>query len=130
MRSIVDFGLVVLVWLVQLVIYPSFRYVNAAELVAWHARYQTLISFFVIPMMFAQVWLVGRQALATRSGVDIASAVLVAGAWLSTFTLSVPCHRALAETGKDPVVVDRLVRTNWPRTLAWTAVFALGLVRR
>ena len=31
-RTSVDFGLVVLIWLVQLIIYPSFRYYNTAEL--------------------------------------------------------------------------------------------------
>ena len=126
MRALIDFGLVVLIWLVQLIIYPSFHYVSAFEFQAWHGRYQTLISWFVIPMMFCQVWLVGREALATRSLVDAASALLVAAAWIVTFTLSVPCHRALAQAGKDPAVIDRLVATNWLRTVAWTLVFVLG----
>jgi hypothetical protein len=31
-RIAVDFGLVVLIWLVQLIIYPSFQYMSADQL--------------------------------------------------------------------------------------------------
>ena len=41
--------------------------------------------------------------------------------WLSTMVLQVPCHRRL-ETGFDAAVARRLVRTNWVRTFAWTAL--------
>ncbi|UOQ75648.1 hypothetical protein MUN84_13300 [Hymenobacter sp. 5516J-16] len=45
--------------------------------------------------------------------------VLVVLAWVATFFISVPFHNRLAQ-GYDYVAIDGLVRTNWPRTLAWT----------
>jgi len=36
-----------------------------------------------------------------------------------TFFLSVPLHSQLAE-GKDNQVIEKLIKTNWPRTIIWT----------
>jgi hypothetical protein len=47
-------------------------------------------------------------------------------AWGVTFKFSVPLHRRIT-TGQDPVAAAQLlVRTNWPRTILWTAVFLTG----
>ncbi len=44
--------------------------------------------------------------------------------WLSTFLLSVPCHEHLAKTDMNETSliekIQRLVKTNWPRTILWT----------
>jgi hypothetical protein len=53
--------------------------------------------------------------------------VLLAAIWLSTFGLQVPLHRRL-ELGFDDDAHAALVRTNWIRTLAWTARGLLLLV--
>jgi hypothetical protein len=45
---------------------------------------------------------------------------LLAIIWLSTAALQVPIHRRLLD-GYDEAAVARLVRSNWVRTLAWTA---------
>ena len=55
--------------------------------------------------------------------------LVLAGVHLSTITLQVPAHGRL-EHGWDPIVADRLVRTNWIRTIGWTirGVLALFMV--
>ena len=61
--------------------------------------------------------------------------VLVGVVWLATFGLSVPRHDALLRGGYDLSVIERLVATNWVRTVAWTLRAGLaawmlrGLVR-
>ena len=40
--------------------------------------------------------------------------------WASTFFLSVPCHSKLQQS-KDKQQISRLVLTNWPRTILWSA---------
>ena len=45
--------------------------------------------------------------------------VLLAGIWLSTLFLSVPIHSELGH-GQDQNKIDRLVKTNWPRTILWS----------
>ena len=51
LQIIVDSGLFVLIWLVQLIIYPSFRYTKEAYFVQWHARYTLLMGLVVSPFM-------------------------------------------------------------------------------
>jgi hypothetical protein len=38
--------------------------------------------------------------------------------WLVTFIFSVPLHNKLLQ-GKDHLHIQKLVRTNWIRTLLW-----------
>lgn len=46
--------------------------------------------------------------------------LVVLAIWGCTFFLSVPLHAVLGK-GKDAAVIRRLVNTNWPRTVLWTA---------
>ncbi len=123
LRLVVDFGLVVLIWLVQLIIYPSFRHVDPALFGRWHASYMHLISFFVIPLMFAQVGLTGWAVLRDPGAWNLMAVAGVLAAWASTFIWSAPCHAQLQTAGHDLSIINRLVGTNWVRTSAWTAVF-------
>ncbi len=52
--------------------------------------------------------------------VDSGLSVLI---WLATFILSVPCHRQLQKSGKDLSTINRLVATNWIRTILWSLLF-------
>ena len=54
---------------------------------------------------------------------------LVVAIWLSTFLVQVPLHNALA-AGKDPLLIERLISTNWWRTGLWTlkAILVSGAV--
>lgn len=50
----------------------------------------------------------------------------VAVIWASTHRLQVPEHARLL-AGRDDAVIHRLVRGNWFRTVAWTALGAIAL---
>lgn len=47
------------------------------------------------------------------------STPMVGVVWLSTFLLQVPIHGKLSGV-KDDVLIERLVKTNWIRTAAWS----------
>lgn len=126
-RVIVDASLVTLIWLVQLIIYPSFRAIAPEVFPTFHADYSTKISFVVVPLMFAQVFLVVWQVWQTPNASSFLAAGLVVTAWVATFALAVPCHQQLGLLGHDPDVIDRLVRVNWIRTAAWTATLGVSL---
>lgn len=132
LRPFFDLGMGLLIWLVQLIVYPSFAYSSPESFKSWHFRYTGLITIFVLPLMFGQsgiylasAWLAGRWH-------DWSGVVLVAACWAATFLLSVPCHDGLQKNGFDLAVVQRLVRTNWIRTIAWSTIcvidIAVGLV--
>ena len=126
-RLAVDSAMTMLIWLVQLVIYPAFRSVDPALFRDWHQRYMRTISFVVIPLMLLQGGCVGLQCLVDSRPAHAASAVGILTAWIVTFRLSVPCHRLLQTEGRRGDVISRLVHTNWIRTVSWTGVWIAGL---
>ena len=128
LRTLIDFGLVILIWLVQLIIYPGFRYYSPAELALWHPKYGNLITGVVGPLMLAQVALVGRETYLNPAWHTVLSAVLVGGMWAATAFVSVPLHNAIAASDASPDTLARLVATNWIRTIGWTLIFGLGFL--
>lgn len=128
LRHIVDFGLVVLIWLVQLIIYPSFRYLDRTQLEFWHKRYVARITSVVGPLMVAQALVVSMQLYAEMHWLHAFSLVLVGLCWICSFGLSIPCHRKIERGQGTAEVLEHLVRTSWPRTILWTAVFVLGFM--
>ena len=128
-RTAVDAGMVVLILLVQLIIYPSFHAIDDGIFSSWHRKYVAAIGFIVIPLMLIQAGCIALLLLTVASWSHILSAAAVLGAWIVTFTLSVPCHRKLENQGKDPEIIARLIHTNWLRTGCWIIAFAAGFVR-
>jgi hypothetical protein len=124
-RHLVDFGLALVAWVVQAVIYPSFRWSDAETFPDWHARYTRAISWFVVPLMFGQAFLVIEDAVRSPNVASLSSATLVAAGFLLTFFLAVPAHRELS-SGKASGPIQRLLRVNLVRAVAWTIVLGLG----
>lgn len=127
--------LVGLIWFVQLVAYPLFAVVGAAEFADYHAAHSRWITWVVGPLMLGELaGVVASLVFATaQPSSEPASpalawlgGALLAGIWLVTFFVSVPQHAVLAR-GFDSHAHDILVTTNWLRTLGWTARGALVL---
>jgi hypothetical protein len=125
---LLNFGLAAfltgIIWMVQLVHYPSFGRVGKAEFGRFHQAHTTGMGYLVAAPMVVElglsIWLaiVARHtALAAASGWALG---LVGVIWVATFLISVPFHNRL-EGGFDYIAIDGLTRTNWLRTLAWTA---------
>ena len=116
-----------LIWIVQIVHYPLLGQVGAS-FPEVHAEHMRTIGFVVIPVMLAELGtaainLVERPAFVPPVAAW-AGAVLVVVIWASTFAVQVPLHDALGH-GLDPEVHQRLVDTNWIRTVLWSARSAL-----
>lgn len=114
-----------LVWVVQVVTYPALALVGRAEFARYHAAHTRGMGWVVAAPMMLELalaaWLawVGWRALGP--GVALGQLALAAGIWGVTFFVSVPFHNRLAAHGYHFITLDGLVRTNWLRTLAWTA---------
>lgn len=128
LRHIVDGGLVVLIWMVQRIVYPSFLEIREDRLQIWHARYMPAIGSIVGPLMLLQVAVVLLQVMHSGRMVDLLSGFLILAIWICTAVFSVPCHRKIEQGRGDREVLERLVSTNWPRTILWSVVFCVGFV--
>lgn len=126
-RMLSDFGLVVLIWMVQLIIYPSFARYTHENLLPWHRMYTKKLASIVIPLMFTQVFVVAYQLYKNQGVFTYCSAILVVLVWLSTFTQFVPLHNNISKGEKVAHSVEKLIQRNWIRTALWTLLFMLSL---
>lgn len=126
-RLLFDFGLLVLIWLVQLVIYPGFRYYSKENLIAWHRNYTFGISLVVIPLMFGQLISAGLQLFQNLNLYAIVSIVLIVIVWVSTFLQFVPMHNNISKGIFDDALLNRMVRSNWLRTILWSLIFVSSI---
>lgn len=122
-RLLFDFGLVVLIWMVQLIIYPSFQFYTTENLLSWHQKYTVAISFVVIPLMFGQLITATLQLIGERNTFTLGSLILITLVWLSTFLQFVPMHGAISSGNTSPELLKELVSKNWMRTVLWTLIF-------
>ena len=122
-------GLTGLIWLVQVVQYPGLTLVGKSEFARYHAAHTRRMVYVVAPLMVLELALAAWLALAAYpiwgAGRALGQLAPVAVVWLATFLIAVPFHSRLAAHGYDYVALDGLTRTNWLRTLAWTARAAL-----
>lgn len=125
--AIVDFGLVVLIWIVQLVIYPSFLYFKDEDLLRWHDRYTTRITVVVMPLMIAQAVMYSIKFLDKPSLYLGLLGAMILSCWAITFAISVPLHQKIASGKMMRKSSQALIDTNWYRTILWTLVFIVSL---
>jgi hypothetical protein len=128
LRTVIDFGMVVLLWLVQRVIYPSFLQCSEESLVAWHKTYVKRVGPIIIPMMFTQLALVGWSTLQNPELTEVGALCCLLACWGLTFAVSVPLHNKIDGGDTSRETVAALVNTNWPRTALWTVTFVLGVL--
>ena len=127
LHSLVDFGMCVVLWLVQLVIYPSFLRLKSSELIAWHKAYTFRVSFVILPLMFGQLALSILSVVGDASILEWTAFVFVLVCWILTFFVSVPLHRKIEQNDITRETRQKLITTNWPRTILWSVIFGLGL---
>lgn len=116
--------LVGLIWMVQIVHYKMFDRVGMNEFAQYERDHSRLITPIVAtPMLIELATACALLAIAPKGFPNSAAWIglaMIAGIWLTTVLLSVPCHTKLLN-GFDPDVYRKLVNTNWIRTFLWTA---------
>ena len=126
-HSLVDFGMFVVLWLVQLVIYPSFLRVEPSELIAWHKAYTFRVFFVILPLMLGQLVIAILSVWEDPSILEWVAFTFVMVCWILTFFVSVPLHRKIEQNDITKETRQKLIMTNWPRTILWSVIFGLGL---
>ena len=91
-----DAGLLVLIWMVQLIIYPSFVYYEKENLLVWHQKYTGLITLIVIPLMLGQLGCTTYAVFDEFQWLFALKLVLIVLVWLSTFVYFAPTHERIS----------------------------------
>ncbi len=118
-HAAVTWMLVGLIWVIQLVHYPLFRYVDEQKWSAFHTDHARRITWLVALLMPAELILACLLVLRAPSPAAIVGLVLVLAIWLITAFVQVPAHTRLGD-GFDAETHKALVRGNWLRTILWT----------
>ncbi len=126
-KLLVDFGLVVLIWIVQLIIYPGFTYYQKQSLVNWHQLYTFRIGVIVMPLMIGQLTISFVQVFSKIDFHNILNLILIIAVWISTFLQFVPIHNRITNGKIDMKLMNTLIKINWLRTFLWTMIFSLTL---
>jgi hypothetical protein len=120
------------IWFAQIVVYPLFGKVGAAEYVRYHRFYSSRIPLPVILPGFASflvpVTLVFFGPDSVPAWMTLANAACGVVDLVVTVGLEIPRHARLEKGGKQEAVIRELVRYNWPRTLSITASAVLTLL--
>jgi hypothetical protein len=125
---LVDVGLVVLIWMVQLIVYPSFTYYKPKNLIEWHQKYTTGIAVVVIPLMLTQLVLAIVTVFYQPNFTAIFTLLIVLFLWIFTFLSFAPLHFKISEGKQNQKLLQLLIRRNWIRTFLWSSLFLFHLI--
>ena len=107
------------IWVIQLLHYPSFNFINDKKYIEFQHFHMQRISFIVIPAMLIELASALLLAYFFRSSLIIILLALLLGVWAITFIFFTNMHQKLTD-GYSQNIVDRLVQINWSRTILWS----------
>lgn len=125
---VIDFGLLILIWMTQLIVYPGFTYMQKDDLLQWHRRYTVSISMIVMPLMLSQLGMHLFGLFTSFSVFRFIDVLLILMIWINTFIKMVPIHNKIARGIQVSDNAKKLVIANWFRTVSWTLIFIFDLV--
>ena len=125
---LIDFGLVVLIWIVQLIIYPGLLYYSEEDLSKWHDKYTSIISAIVIPAMILQLGYHSYLLIVNPNiiyGLNFGTVIAI---WAVTFFFAIPLHGNIAQKKYIEASIHKLIKINWYRTILWSQIFIIDLL--
>ncbi len=117
------FYLVGLIWVIQLIQYPLFAKVGAAEFLAFHLEHsERIVLALSIPTLLSlgsSFALLGLRPAGIPDWMTWLNLALCLSFWVVTALVQIPLHTTLS-AGFDEALIKTLVDGNWWRTLIWT----------
>lgn len=112
-----------IIWFVQVVHYPLFASVGGQEFVVYEQLHKKLTTLVVAPLMLVELFssflmplLSTNSLVRSLSGLAFLFILLI---FFSTAFIQVPLHEKLSSS-HSAQVIERLVFSNWFRTILWT----------
>ena len=114
------------IWMVQLVHYPSFLYVERNKYKLFQEFHMSRIGFIVGPLMAVEL-ITGAMLLIIHklnNTYFFSSMLLLVGIWFLTAIVFTRIHSKLLNGYSEKLIHD-LIRFNWSRTVMWTTRLVL-----
>ena len=129
-QVVASVGMFGVIWIVQVVHYPLMRFAAGPEFAGFETEHRQRISWVVGPLMAVEGVCVLAFLFAPPAGLSWwlpwAGAGAEGVAIGTTVFVSAPLHERL-NAHFDPALLDRLIATNWIRTVAWTVRAGLAV---
>ena len=123
-QVVASVGMFGVIWVMQVVHYPLMRFVSGEQFARFETAHRVRISWVVGPLMLIEGVCVLAFLFAPPPGmswwlpwVGTAAEAIAIG---TTVFISAPLHERL-NSHFDLATLDRLIATNWIRTVAWSA---------
>jgi hypothetical protein len=115
-------GMVGVIWFVQVVHYPLFNGVGKELFPEYSKRNANRTTYVVLPLMLIEAATASALLFMVpehQQHLAQLAAFLLVLVWASTFLIQVPLHERL-QRGFEPSIHTSLVRSNWIRTVLWS----------
>ena len=120
--------MVAIIWIVQILHYPTFLFINKKQYTDFQQFHMNKISYIIVPIMAVELFsglgilfIIQKQQISFY--VSFALLILI---WMITGLLFTKYHSDLSKKYNEETILQ-LIRFNWIRTLFWTIRFALLL---
>ena len=120
--------MVAIIWIVQILHYPTFLFINKKQYTDFQQFHMNKISYIIVPIMAVELFsglgilfIIQKQQISFY--VSFALLILI---WMITGLLFTKYHSDLSKKYNEETILQ-LIRFNWIRTLFWTMRFALLL---
>ena len=111
------------IWVIQLVHYPSFHYIDRNRYELFQDFHMRNISWIVFPVMSVElvtgILLIQSPIFGSSNKLFFISMILLALIWFLTATLFISIHKNLSK-GFNKDIINKLVNLNWLRTILWS----------
>lgn len=116
------------IWLIQLLVYPTFQNVDPAHWMRVHGRHTRMMGLIAFPLMVIELASSGVLYFATQQTPYLIYFIAASVMWLTTMLVFVPLHNRIA---RRPLRGDleKLVQLNWFRTGVWTMLTIMILAK-
>ncbi|QTN31720.1 hypothetical protein HZ994_05065 [Akkermansiaceae bacterium] len=108
------------IWHVQLLTYPQFRRLPPESFLPLHDFHCLRMGMLVVLPMLLELGLAALHLIMFRSTPSLLGFIAVALIWASTAFFQAPLHHKLGRR-HDHAAMELLIRTNWIRSVLWSA---------
>ena len=111
------------IWIVQLVLYPAYRFVGQDSFVDFetaHTRRMGLVLAIPAPVeIVTGALLIWERPPDVDLVLVFVAGMMLAAIWIMTALVQARIHSRLSR-GRDDRLIERLISSNWWRTALWT----------